>query len=159
MSEPEVIARYGGMVAVGDLAPHPANPNQGDVGAITESIEAVGFYSVIYAQSSTAFILGGEHRWRAAQALGITELPVVWLDVDDATALRILVGDNAIPRLAATDEQRLAAILVDLQQSTPARLAGTGHDAAMLDRMLADTVVPSLLPPVRQTCPHCGGVL
>ena len=55
-------------VPLGDLRPHPKNPNQGDVGAIVESIETVGFYGTVTAQKPRngrkhGRILAGEHRY------------------------------------------------------------------------------------------------
>jgi len=125
-------------VPLGSIEPHPENPNQGDVGAIAESIEAVGFYEPILVQASTRRILSGEHRWRALSAQGAAEAPVVFLDVDDETAVRILIGANEIARRGSyPDEGRLGALLADLAQTTGSLLA-TGFDTADLDRLLAD---------------------
>jgi ParB-like chromosome segregation protein Spo0J len=82
------------MAPVGQLHPHPENANTADVAAITESIEGVGFWGVVLVHEATGNILAGEHRWRAAQAAGIPELPVIVIDCDDDTARDILLGDN-----------------------------------------------------------------
>lgn len=131
-------------VPIDSIEPHPANPNQGDVGAISESIDAVGgFYNVVFVQRATGRIIAGEHRWRTLHERGAQTAPVVYLDVDDATALRIMVGDNEIPRRTShADEPRLAELLVDLAQQTEQGLAGTGFDGDGLDRLLADLVAP-----------------
>lgn len=128
------------LVPIDSIEPHPDNPNEGDVGEIASSIEAIGgFYQVIFVQRSTGRILAGEHRWRTLSAAGAPEAPVVFLDVDDATALRILIGDNEIPRRhSRPNEARLSELLLDLQQSSPIKLAGTGFDHEDLDRLLAD---------------------
>ena len=54
------------MVPVDSLETHPRNVNQGDIGAIYESIGANGFYGAIVAQKSTGRILAGNHRYQAA---------------------------------------------------------------------------------------------
>lgn len=139
MNAPELLAKAVEVVPVDSITPHPSNPNEGDQGAIGESIDAVGFYSTIYVQRSTNRILAGEHRWRALRERGGTEAPVVFLDVDDETALRILIADNEIPRRTSrADDSALAALLVDLQQQTERGIVGTGWDGSGLDLLLAD---------------------
>ena len=50
------------LVGVHSLKPHPKNPNQGDLGAVHESIETNGFFGSIVVQRSTNIILVGHHR-------------------------------------------------------------------------------------------------
>lgn len=71
------------LVNVEVLNPHPDNPRQGDVDAIADSIEQNGFFGAIVAQRSTGYVPAGNHRLLAAKRQGLTEVPVVWLDVDD----------------------------------------------------------------------------
>lgn len=124
------------MVGVESVRPHPKNPRQGDVGAICESIEANGFYGAIVAQRSTGFVLAGNHRLMAAKAQGLTEIPCVWVDVDDDRALRILLADNRTNDLASYDDTVLAALLSDLANTSD--LVGTGYDGDDLDELIAD---------------------
>jgi hypothetical protein len=133
-------------VPLGDLRPHPKNPNQGDVGAIVDSIETVGFYGVVTAQAAHGKnapkrtygrILAGEHRWRAAKAEGADTIPVNWLDVTDEEAERIMLGDNQIARLALMDMASQAAMMERLA-TTEKGLAGTGYDSADLDGLLEE---------------------
>lgn len=114
------------LVDVADLAPHPDNPRQGDVEAIAESVDQNGFYGALVAQRSTGHVLAGNHRLLAAQRRGIGRVPVVWVDVDDDRAKRILLADNRTNDLAGYDEQSLAELLQDLSV-TEAGLAGTGY--------------------------------
>ena len=88
------------LVPVGDLVPHEENPSHGDVDAIAQSIRASGFWGVIVAQLSSRRILVGEHRWRAAQEAGLTEVPVQFVDVDDTRARILLLADNKYAELA-----------------------------------------------------------
>ena len=124
-------------VDVAALKPHPRNPREGDVGAIAESIKENGWYGTIIAQQGTNYILAGNHRWQAAQALGMTKVPVTWVDVNDDTALRILLADNRTSDLARHDENALADLLKELS-SHDKLLSGTGWDANDLDNLLAD---------------------
>lgn len=121
---------------LGELKPHPRNPRQGDVGAIYQSIEANGFYGAIVAQRSTGYILAGNHRYKAAAEAGAKTVPVIWVDVDDETAVRVLLADNRTNDLASYDNAVLADILAELA-SGPG-LEGTGYDGDDLDQLLTD---------------------
>jgi DNA modification methylase len=106
------------------LTPHPDNPRRGDVGAIQDSISAHGFYGAILAQQSSGRIIAGEHRWQAAQAEGLTKVPVVLIDCDDAEAVKIMLADNRTSDAATYDGSVLASILSDLDGD----LIGTGYN-------------------------------
>ena len=128
------------MVAVTKLTIHPNNPRQGDIGAIVESIEKNGWYGTLVAQKSTGRVLAGNHRLQAAQALGMEEVPVYWVDVDDTEAQRILLADNRTSDLASYDDNILADLLKDMALNG-AGLEGTGYDGDDLDDLLADISV------------------
>jgi hypothetical protein len=106
----------------GGLREHPKNPRRGNVEAIEESIDANGWYGAVVAQESTKYILAGNHRFRTAVAKGAAAIPTIWIDVDDETALRILLGDNKIADLGHYDEQVLDELLGSLET-----LTGTGY--------------------------------
>lgn len=124
-------------VPVATLRLHPRNVNQGDVGAIHESIEANGFYGAVIAQRSTGYVLAGNHRLQAAQHAGAAEVPVIWVDVDDTEALRILLADNRTTRLGHDDPQALAELLQEILADA-GTLQGTGYDGDALDELLRD---------------------
>lgn len=124
---------------VDGLNVHPRNPNQGDLGAIMESVATNGFWGTVVVQKSTMRVLAGNHRMLAARELGIDRLPCMVVDVDDEQALRILVADNRTTRLGLDDQNLLAEILVELAMSEPTNLAGTGYDVDDLNALIADT--------------------
>lgn len=112
----------------------PDNPNNGDLEAITESIEVNGVYAPVVAQRSTGFILAGNHRYHAMVGLGATTVPVLWLDVDDAQARRIALVDNRAGQLAWMDNSLLVEHLDELV-GTDLGLVGTGYDESWLTDM------------------------
>lgn len=126
-----------GPVPLDTLRPHPDNPNEGDPDEIAVSLQENGFYRPIVARTDGT-ILAGHHVYEAALALGWTELDVSIVDVDDTTALRILVGDNEIADLGpGANPYRLAKVLeriIEGAEDPAAALAGTGVD---LERMAA----------------------
>lgn len=124
---PSVIAREIVMVPIDQLIEHPANPRDGDVGAIAESIEGNDFYAPLTVQRSTGYILAGNHRMKAARALGMTELPVVYVDKDDAAAIKLLLADNRTSDRATNDDEKLLGLLKGLADDE--NLYGTAFSA------------------------------
>lgn len=134
---PKIINRREETVAIDTIKPHPANPNDGDVAAIAESIRQNGFYGRIVVRDSTGKILAGEHRWRAAQEVGLSEVPIEWVECDDETAMRILLADNRTAEKAEREPGPLADLLESLEQ-TDDGLNGTGYSGDDLDDLLED---------------------
>jgi DNA modification methylase len=136
VSPPAVIEQQYALVPVGDIAPHPSNPRKGAIGAIDASIAANGFYGAVVVQKSTSLILAGRHRWERAQALGIATVPVLFVECDDQTALRILLADNRTSDLSGYSTQALAELLESVRVQDGG-FEGTGYDQAAFDEILA----------------------
>lgn len=149
------------IAALAELKQHPKNPKKGDVEAIGESIEENGFYGTVLAQKSTGYILAGNHKVKAAAAHGIVELPVMFIDCDDATAERILLADNKIAALGSFDDRIVMSILEDQKKRTGS-LRGTGYSDDDLAKMTAKHGPPDAFPvfddhvKVTYKCPSCG---
>ena len=78
-------------------------------------------------------IIAGNHRTRVARRLGETTIPVLFVDVDDDQARRLLLVDNRTNDLATYDDRELVRLLADLDG-----LNGTGFDDDDLARLLAE---------------------
>lgn len=63
-------------------------------------------------------------------------MPVIWVDVDDETAVRVLLADNRTNDVASYDNAVLAEILTELANGPG--LEGTGYDGDDLDQLLND---------------------
>jgi DNA modification methylase len=118
------------------LREHPRNPNIGDMDAISESIDANGFYGAVVAQVSTGYVLGGNHRLKAAITAGMPSIPVVWVDCSDEQALRIMLADNRTTRLGHDDPALLSDLLRELSETNDG-LVGTAYDGEALSSLLA----------------------
>jgi hypothetical protein len=132
---PVINQTYRPEVPIAELTPHPANPNQGDVGLVGSLFEANGFGGCVLAQESTGLIIDGETRWRAARDKGMTTIPVMFLDVDDDTRDRLLASINESTRAGRDDDSKLLALLQGLG-ATPRGLDGTAHDGDDIDDLL-----------------------
>ncbi len=126
------------LVDVTSLSLHPDNARKGNIERLEESIKVNGFYGALVVQRSTNHIVVGNHRYQAAVNLGLSELPVLFVDVDDNEARRLLLVDNRSNDLASYDDQMLLELLKLTQDETG--LDGTGYtdvDLADLERLIA----------------------
>lgn len=111
-------------VALDELQEAKQNPRKGNVEVIMESLRTNGQYRPIVVRKSTSEILAGNHTFKAARELGWDTISVVYVDVDDDQAKRIIIADNRTSDLATNDDELLSAML----QSLDAGLEGTGYD-------------------------------
>jgi hypothetical protein len=143
MTPPQVKRRHVESVPIAQLIQHPRNPRRGRTSMIQDSIREVGFVDTPVVQESTGYVLGGNHRLRAAEAEGITEVPVDYIDVDDEQAYKILLVLNRTGDVAGYDDRELADALQFLTDSGVS-LQGTGYTSGDLDDILARLNPPSL---------------
>jgi len=133
MSAREIAYR---IVDIDSVKTHPKNVRQGDIGAISESLKAHGQYRPIVVDERTNLILAGNHTWKAAKALGWSEINAGFIETkDDDEALRILLADNRTTDLATYDDKQLANLLKDLAD-TDEGLLGTAFDGDDLDDLI-----------------------
>tara|TARA_R110000782_G_scaffold70464_1_gene141577 strand:+ start:27299 stop:28135 length:837 start_codon:yes stop_codon:yes gene_type:complete len=130
MSKPEVAVHRSRKIAISKLKPHPRNyrshPEE-QIDQIKASIESNGFYrNVVLANDLT--ILAGHGVVIASESLGMPTVPCIVLECepDSSEALKVLVGDNYVSRLAEDDSEILTDVLADLQ--IDGDLLGTGFD-------------------------------
>lgn len=114
---------------------HPRNVRQGDVGAITESLNAHGQYRAIVVQKSTGYVLAGNHTLLAAKSLGWPQIAATFVDCDDDQALRILLVDNRANDLAMYDDRALSEVLQELA-ATDIGLDGSLFNGDDLDDLI-----------------------
>jgi DNA modification methylase len=136
------------IVPIAGVQAHPRNPRVGDVEAVAASLDRFGQLKPVVAQASTGYIVAGNHVWRAAKALGWTEIAANFVELDDATAVAFMLADNRTADLGGYDDALLAAILAE--QSAASNLHATGYDpadvAALLRAAGLDQRDPDALP-------------
>ena len=74
-------------VPIDSIKPNPYNPNrQGEheFAMLRRSMEEDGFTQPVIVDRSSMEIVDGEHRWRMGSQLGYTDIPVVFVDMDEA---------------------------------------------------------------------------
>jgi DNA modification methylase len=124
-------------VPIGALHPDPANPRRIDeheLEALTRSLRTWGFVQPVLARREDSTVIGGHQRLVAARRLGVTEVPVIWLDLSTEQA-RLL--NLALNRISGTwDEQLLAHLLADLKAVPDVDLSLSGFDEDELKNLL-----------------------
>jgi hypothetical protein len=99
------------------LLPNSYNPNrqnERDFELLTKSITEDGFTQPIVAIRDHNVIVDGEHRWRVAQKLGYTKVPVVFVDM---TPEQMRVATLRHNRARGSEDITLAiGVLKDLQE-------------------------------------------
>lgn len=130
----ELNQEYFPSVPVGEVQTHPGNPRRGSLHEIEASIKKNGFFGSLIAQRSTKYVIVGNHRLLAARNLAMETVPVIFVDVDDALARKIMLVDNRTSDLGGYDEDLLMQLLQDL--ASDEGLEGTGYDVDDLDDLI-----------------------
>ncbi len=115
-----------------DIRVHPKNPRKGNIDAIAESLKENGQFRPLIVQRSTGYIIGGNHTYLGSRKLRWKTVKVVYLDVTDAQAEKIMLADNRTSDLGTYDTDALASILKGI--SNP---AGTGYNDSDVRAILA----------------------
>jgi hypothetical protein len=136
------------MTKLSEIRPYDRNPRiipQAAVDAVAKSIRAFGFRQPIVVDGD-GVILAGHTRYKAAQQLGLTEVPVVWqVDITPIQARGYRIADNKTAEIAAWDRDALDAEIKDIAGHTDADLDALGLSSWELDRILhecADAGLP-----------------
>lgn len=127
-------------VALADLKPWDQNPRRNDhaVAGVVESIRRFGFGAPILARRADGEVIAGHTRLKAAQQLGLAQVPVRYLDLDPADAHLLALADNKTAEAAEWDE----AALADLLRSAAEELDGAdlvvpGFDGEEIAKLVA----------------------
>ena len=116
---------------------NPENPRHNDpaVEPVMQSIARFGFRVPIVVNRRTNLIEAGNTRWKAAQRMGLSEVPVIFADDDEVTALAFALADNRTAEIATWDEPSLAGLLKRLDAEGD--LASSGFSDDDLSGLLA----------------------
>jgi DNA modification methylase len=120
---------------VGMGAPYnPRRISDADLSALRRSLETWGCVEPVVANRRSGHVVGGHQRIRAAEAAGIADLPVVWVDLDDVSERALNIALNKIS--GEWDESKLATVLAELE-ATGADVSLTGFSDDEIKDLLA----------------------
>ena len=128
-------------VPIETLTPWAQNPRTNDhaVESIADSIARFGFGAPIVARRQDSRVIAGHTRLKAAQRLGLEQVPVRFLDLSESEASALALADNKLGELAEWDEDVLHNIINELQDGG-ADLTDLGWTGLELEDMLASEV-------------------
>lgn len=156
-------------LAIEKLVPYENNPRNNDaaVDYVANSIKEFGFQVPIVVDKDNV-IVAGHTRYKAAQKLGLTEVPVVV--AEDLTPKQIKafrLADNKTAEKASWDFEKLTDEIADLELDFDLTSLGFGEfeldvlkngnnfDEEALDDLFTDAPEKQKEPKKIQ-CPHCG---
>ena len=120
-------------VKIDTLIHYENNARRGNVEVLADSLRVHGQYRPIVVQKSSNSILAGNHLVEAAKTLGWDKVDVVFVDVDDEAARKIVLVDNRSAELGEFDKEALIELLSELGS-----LDGTGYVLEDLDDLFVD---------------------
>jgi ParB-like chromosome segregation protein Spo0J len=101
------------------LVPNPRNPRQhpeAQIKILMASLRRDGQTKPVLVRKANRMLIAGHGVHDAASRLGLPRLSVVLLDVDQASADRIMAGDNRQSDLSKTDQKRVAELLREIDE-------------------------------------------
>ena len=113
----------------------PTNPRKNDAAIphVAASLRRFGWQQPIVARR-TGEVIAGNTRLKAAQGIGMTEVPVWWFDGDDLAAVAFSIADNRTHEFAQWDDAELAKLLEQLKKEDS--LDGVGYTEDDLDALI-----------------------
>jgi len=117
------------------LTPLPGNPRKGDVQSVMKSYETFGQRKPIVARKDGT-VIAGNHQLEAAKQLGWTEIAVVFVDEDEKTSKAFALADNRTHDLGTYDDNSLADLLNELNETDKELYSATGYSNEYLDELL-----------------------
>jgi len=108
--------------------------------SIVAGIHRHGFVGSILVWKGRDIIIDGEHRWIAAKKAGLAQIPVIELDVDEATARELTIAFNQ--KRGYFDPDKLTDVVQFIAETTNAARKELqvmlGFSAKEIDEMLHD---------------------
>lgn len=138
-----VFCRYDELVEVSALKPNPGNPNQhsdGQIELLAKIIKSTGWRAPITVSKRSGLITKGHGRRMAAMRAGLKYAPVEYQDyASEEEEHADLLADNRIAELANMDEDKLTAMLKEMQDmAADFDMDLTGYDEAALAELLEE---------------------
>jgi DNA modification methylase len=124
-------------IPIDRLHPDPANPrriSEEELDALERSIRQFGFVEPVIARRVDATVIGGHQRLLAARRLGLTSVPVIWLDLSAEQARLLGLALNKIS--GSWDDALLARLLAELQSVPDLDLSLSGFDEDEVKELL-----------------------
>jgi hypothetical protein len=117
------------------LRPNPRNPRKhsdDQIMRLVASLRMDGQTKPVLARRANRMLIAGHGVHQAATRLGIEQLSVVLLDIDQKAADRIMLGDNRASDLSTSDRDRVAELLREIDETEWLATGFTPEEAGKL---------------------------
>ena len=125
------------MVPIGELKPDPFNPRRisdAELEALTRSLREFGFVAPVVARREDKTVIGGHQRILPARKLGLTEVPVIFVELPLEQARLLNLALNKIS--GDWDQDLLGRMLKGLRDVPALALSLSGFSGEELDKLL-----------------------
>jgi DNA modification methylase len=139
-------------VPISRLRPWAGNPRimaAGEMENLRRSINQWGMVEPIVARKEDNTVIGGHQRLEAARAMGLTKVPVVFVEVDGHQAKALNIALNKIH--GDWDLSKLAELLAELQELPDLDETLTGFDQREMEQLLAELEHEQSPPPFEES--------
>ena len=126
-------------VPISRLRPWPENPRimpEAEMHKLLRSVESFGLVEPLVVRRSDQLVIGGHQRLAAAQVLGFTKAPVVYVEVSDEEAKTLNLALNRIQ--GEWDLPKLGALLDELCELPDFDISLTGFDDGEIEDLLRE---------------------
>jgi hypothetical protein len=127
-----------------ELRPNPRNPNKHSEDQINRLMSALrrdGQTRPLLARRANQMLIAGHGVHTAARRLGWAEIGVVFLDVEQKDADRIMLSDDRLAALSELDHRRVADLLNDIDAGD---WMATGYSVEEANKLLEGNEVTDL---------------
>lgn len=163
---PEVAATWGDIESLHPWAKNPRKNEGKPVAEVAKSIQRFGFAAPIVARTSDRRIIAGHTRWKAAKKLGMTLVPVRFVDLDEDQAAALTLADNRLSEITPWDDDALADVLREIE-AAGMDMDGLGWSTEEIDALIngvttgpspegAKELDPDDFNEFAHNCPKCG---
>ena len=121
------------------LRPWEGNPRvmpEVELGKLARSIREFGLVEPLVVRRSDQLVIGGHQRLAAARQLGLSQVPVVYVELDDAQAKALNLSLNKIG--GEFDLPKLGELLEELRELPDFDETLSGFDAGEIEDLLAE---------------------
>lgn len=149
---------YTDLIPVGEVVPHPKNPNRHpprQIALLARMMRRVGMRSPITVSKLSGYVVRGHGRLEACKALKMPKVPVDFQDYEsEAEEMADLMADNRIPELSELDLsaawKNIGSIAEDFKLEDLGFKKSEFKDVnlqALLDAPMDDALAEALAPP------------
>lgn len=126
------------------LKPWAGNPriNDAAVDHVARSIREFGFATPIVARRANWEIIAGHTRWKAALQLGLSRVPVRFLELGEEQAHQLAIADNKLGELADWDLPQVHRVMQSWDVDAVKRLGFSDKDMRAIEKVARDAVKP-----------------